>query len=863
MSHDTIAQIKPAADCIELFRRFFPKHYRPHGNSVCPFHGDSDPSLSLQRDRAHCFGEGKSWDAIDLYEAGAGVTKREAIEALSREYGIMNQGSGNGSTSRMAHNPRSDPRLAKDTYPPVDHKGRWEKLSSTPLSDDALAYLESRGRSKSLISALARERSIGFNPEWAAVAFPVTDLKKKDLHGIQFIPIDGSDKKFARGTTTTHGFLRFGTGGDYTVVTEAVIDALSVLEACSGNDVEVVCIYSANAWKKVAEIPGSDVVLFFDNDPAGIKATCRALKEFRGKVHLVNWNHAPKRGEGRKPAKDVNDLLRIRDSTGNPIGAEAIERMVRFAKHYIDDKEIVVAIDKQLANLEEMIEGRKGTPRYDGVSADFERFRKEMEAIGAMAAVSTLRENGAENMHVHDWPILDPAAFWGIAGNFVALACRNSEADPAAVLVTFLSRAAVEMGAGPHVTMGDSRHFARLFAVIVGASSKARKGTSGKPVTKVFDLVGFRNGLDAYIPARTTPGPLSSGEGLIFAVRDEAREWKVNKNTGGGEWVITDPGVQDKRLFVLDEELAGGLHATKREGNTLSVILRSAWDNGTLEPLTKTTRTKATGAHIGIVSHVTLAELNRLLDNVNALNGFANRFLWICARRQRFVALPEPMPEDELSALQQRLITIMGMARRTGQVDFSDAAKELWRSIYSELSADHPGLVGAVINRAEANTLRLALIYTLLDGRDIIEADHLRAGLAVWKYAETSARLIFEDRQANPTAQKILDALENGPLPLTDIHHALSNHATKLEMQTALNELSASGRIEIAKESPTGGRGRTINTIRLREKCEKGGLNTPEARAERINSHFPHNSQSDSQPDSNDADLPLIDMEVF
>ena len=55
--------------------------------------------------------------------------------------------------------------------------------------------------------------------------------------------------------------------------------------------------------------------------------------------------------------------------------------------------------------------------------------------------------------------------------------------------------------------------------------------------------------------ASTSPGPFSSGEGIIYAVRDAMEKWDEKK----GEMVTADPGIVDKRLFVLDEEFAGAL----------------------------------------------------------------------------------------------------------------------------------------------------------------------------------------------------------------------------------------------------------------------------------------------------------------
>ena len=58
----------------------------------------------------------------------------------------------------------------------------------------------------------------------------------------------------------------------------------------------------------------------------------------------------------------------------------------------------------------------------------------------------------------------------------------------------------------------------------------------------------------------------------------------------------------------------------------------------------------------------------------------------------------------------------------------------VWETIYGRLSEGQPGLLGAVTSRAEAQTVRLALIYALLDGASNIDLPHIMAALAVWEY---------------------------------------------------------------------------------------------------------------------------------
>jgi hypothetical protein len=458
-------------------------------------------------------------------------------------------------------------------------------------------------------------------------------------------------------------------------------------------------------------------------------------------------------------------------------------------------------------------------------------------------------EQQPEEQLPRTWPKLDPKALYGLAGKVVELATRSSEADPAAILATFLVRVAAEIGPDPHMWVGDSKHFSRIAAVIVGGSSKSRKGTSAKPIVRIF----FHND-NGYIPSRTSPGPLSSGEGLVYAVRDEVKEWKlVDKNTNSMDWVVTDPGVKDKRLCVIDEEFGAALSCTKREGNTLSMIIRQAWDHGCIEPLTKSNRIKATGAHICIVTHITNAELQQKMHETEALNGFGNRILWVCARRQGLVPRPQPMPDHEVDVLHRQIIEIVRTAQSEGfkNIQFTGETWSLWEKVYPELSQDHQGLAGVIINRAEAQVVRLSMIYALLDEQNTVEPHHLDAALAFWKYCQDSALFIFGSREHDIVADKIVNALRDRDQSSTEIHALFQHHVSAERRNKALQDLISSGRVTSYKEPNEQGRPTIKYTmveppVIKSKSCAKSAisaLSTPTTTSEGLNAHNALNAQ--------------------
>jgi hypothetical protein len=143
---------------------------------------------------------------------------------------------------------------------------------------------------------------------------------------------------------------------------------------------------------------------------------------------------------------------------------------------------------------------------------------------------------------------------------------------------------------------------------------------------------------------------LSSGEGLIYAMRDP----RMGEDAEGNPMII-DAGAEDERLMVVEGEFAGPLRAMTREGNTLSVLIRQGWDGGKLATLTKSSPLKATDAHISVIGHIIRTELVRLLSETDAHNGFANRHLWLLVRRSKDLPFGDNWNTDDAALPVQRI----------------------------------------------------------------------------------------------------------------------------------------------------------------------------------------------------------------
>ena len=394
------------------------------------------------------------------------------------------------------------------------------------------------------------------------------------------------------------------------------------------------------------------------------------------------------------------------------------------------------------------------------------------------------------------WPEMDRAAYYGLAGDFVRTLEPHTEADPAGLLIQFLIAFGNIVGSSPFYKVEEDKHRANLFALLVGDSARGRKGTGAGRVRSLSQVTD-----DLWSKERNVSG-LSSGEGLISSVRDKVVKWNAKDRSEE----IIDPGVSDKRLLVTEAEFAGTLSVMERSGNNLSPNIRNAWDGLTLQTLTKTPL-KATGAHVSIIGHITQDELRVRLRRTDMANGFANRFLFALVKRSKRLPYGGHVDEAALASLSERFRQAVEFAKPVGRVIMTDATAKAWALAYEELSADRPGLLGAVTARAEAQVIRLSLIYSLLDGKGEIDTAHLDAAMAVWAYCDQSAHLIFGDSLGDPAADDILDALRRRPAGMTrtDISNLFARHRTSDQIGAALAMLLKLGRARF-QELQTSGR---------------------------------------------------------
>lgn len=389
-------------------------------------------------------------------------------------------------------------------------------------------------------------------------------------------------------------------------------------------------------------------------------------------------------------------------------------------------------------------------------------------------------------------PILSPAAFYGAIGHYVQYLAPYTEASPAAMLASALATVGALIGRGPTMYLDGAAHHARFFVLLCGPSAAGAKSTAmgrgGRDLVRLLD--------DDFSRARVTSG-LSTGEGLIDAVRDGQPETETVDKKGERRMVPGDPGVQDKRLLVLEDEIGGVFQKLGREGNSLSAVLREAWDGRALRTLTRNNKLCASDPHIALVGCITPADLRQSLKSTEVLNGLANRFLLVWTNHAQL--LPDGGRAVVPLDLQRALHEAVDKARRVGEMRWHEGGRALYREIYPGLRVPSAGgSLSALLARGAPQVCRLAMLYAALDGQSEISADHLRAAVAFWEYCSESTRYVYRTADSITVRQRrILDALsEAGPegLNRTDIRRVVgSNNVSAVEIDRDLSALQETG----------------------------------------------------------------------
>lgn len=438
---------------------------------------------------------------------------------------------------------------------------------------------------------------------------------------------------------------------------------------------------------------------------------------------------------------------------------------------------------------------RKYTENRDGGQREYERIWEKLAESGRNKKVRVIFGGGGTTAPKPEWPEMDNAAYRGIFGRIVETVEPHTEGDPVAVLTGGLVGVGNAIGRGPYMQIGATKHRTNLFIGHIGDTAKGRKGSAWNPVKDIMHAAD-----SDWAENRILSG-LSSGEGLISEVRDP-----VQVSDKDGTMKTVDQGVQDKRLLVMEGELSQVLKVMKREGNTLSPVMRNAWDGETLRTMVKHSPHRATDPHISLAGHITLTELTRYLTETEMANGLANRFQWFLVKRSKSLPFGGEWHTVNLAPITRKLAGILEYANQNVRMTWGEDARALWCEAYEVLTEDRAGMFGAITARAEAQALRLAMLYALADYSHEIRRAHVESALAVWEYAEASALYVFGEATGDPDADKVLAILKDAEdgMTRTEVSELFGRNKSRQELDRIREALIKAEKLRVSLKTEGG-----------------------------------------------------------
>jgi hypothetical protein len=342
---------------------------------------------------------------------------------------------------------------------------------------------------------------------------------------------------------------------------------------------------------------------------------------------------------------------------------------------------------------------------------------------------------------------------------------------------------------------------------------------------------------DAFLPRKERPSELAANP---IAIHQPTAEWPTMSEAAyhgpAGDVVrAIEPHTESDKVAILIQYLAAAgniigraphyrIEGTRHHPNLFIALVGetskarkgTSWDRvssifALVDDVWLNERVKSglsTGE--GLINEVRDAiNMRARLTRTEAANGYANRYLYPLVKRSKELPFGgDALDDGRLRELAEHSRTAIEVASKIGSVGWTTEAAEVWRRVYGSLSAGRPGLLGAVTSRAEAQCVRLALIYTVLDGQTNIGLPHVNAALAVWEYCEASSAYIFGASLGDPVADEILRALRQAGaegMSRNSIRDLFGRHQSSDRIGAALAQLMTSGKAR-AEVRQTAGR---------------------------------------------------------
>ena len=428
IARETIEQVLASTDIVDLISSYIPLKRAGTGYKAnCPFHNEKTPSfnVSAQKQFYHCFGCGKSGNAIGFVMEHEGLLFMDALKKLASKAGVHLEQEPDDPKARAARKSRG--RLLDlhreaaaffyeqiKTNPDCQHareylKGRgfgremaerWEigwmpespqsfldwarkrKFTGKELVDCGFAGLRDADRPSSGIYVRFRDRLMFpiRNEVGDVIAFSGRQLREDPKTGKY---INSPETEIFKKSSVLFGLDRAKKGilKEQTVILcEGQIDAIACHESGVENAIAPLGTATTAQHAKILKRYAKTAVVCFDADNAGLKASERAFRELSAEGVLVKVAELP---EGDDP-----------DTYIKANGVDAFRDKITEAKDFFDFKIELGRSRGRMDTAEGRAEMSRECTELLGLMSDHATRDQQINIVSSLLGLtsSTLRE---------------------------------------------------------------------------------------------------------------------------------------------------------------------------------------------------------------------------------------------------------------------------------------------------------------------------------------------------------------------------------------------------------------------------------------------------------------------------------------
>ncbi len=433
-SEDVIRRVRDSIDIYDLVSGYVSlKKAGKNWLGLCPFHSEKTPSFNVNPAKQifHCFGCGVGGDAFKFLELQEGLNFPEAVKQLAARAGITLPESRPRADEKKSDDERKT--LLKITAEAADY---FRRELEGPAGSAARAYLSKRG----LTEAVVGDFSLGYaRPEWdgllkhlrqkghppallekaglivkrsegeghydrfrGRIIFPIRDISGNVIAFGGRVMDDSLPKYLNSPETPLYSKSNVlycldqakepARKQGYFIIVEGYLDAIACHQYGAKNAVATLGTALTEGHLRLMRRFAQNLVLIFDPDPAGVKATLRGFDLLAGSGMKVNVVSLP-------DGDDPDTFLKKKGYDAFAACLKGSAKLMDFVLGQVVRDGAAAPIDEKVERAGEMLGFIAKLP--SGIERDH-YLKKTAEALNVDEA--TLRQDMAKQHTAHAGP---------------------------------------------------------------------------------------------------------------------------------------------------------------------------------------------------------------------------------------------------------------------------------------------------------------------------------------------------------------------------------------------------------------------------------------------------------------------------